>query len=213
MFSLSLLCSGTVLVVDKDRFTDMKLTNGPFSKMTVSPTGKILAAFSPAGFVWVVSTDFSQNLCEFKVKGEKKRVFFFSFLFVPQTRTKVGPQQLAWCGVECVVCYWDSVLLVIGPYGDWLRYNYDADTALILVTEIDGLRIISNKMHEFLQVGKIILLVAVLSQTCSLQRVPPKTEAIFKTGSMHPAAVLHDATVAFYEKSPKADEQLRLKKS
>ncbi len=59
--------SGTMLVVDSERATDMKLTNGPFSKMTVSPTGKMLAAFSQAGFVWVVSTDFSQNLCEFKV--------------------------------------------------------------------------------------------------------------------------------------------------
>jgi hypothetical protein len=166
--------SGTILVVDAERYTDMKLTNGPFSKMAISPTGKILAAFSPAGFVWVVSTDFSQNLCEFK------------------TRTKVGPQLLAWCGVECVVCYWDSVLLVIGPYGDWVRYNYDAETALVLVTEIDGLRIISNKMHEF------------------LQRVPAKTEAIFKTGSIHPAAMLYDATTAFHEKSPKSDEHIRL---
>jgi vacuolar protein sorting-associated protein 16 len=78
-----------------------------------------------------------------------------------------------------------------GPYGDWLQYNYEAGTSLVLVTEIDGIRIISNKTHEF------------------LQRVPAKTEAIFKTGSMHPAAMLYDATVAFHEKSPKADEHIR----
>ncbi len=165
--------SGTILVVDADRVTDMKLTNGPFTKMTVSPTGKNLAAFRAAGFVWVVSTDFSQNHCEFK------------------TRTKNPPQQLVWCGVECVVAYWDAVMLVIGPYGHSLKYDYENDTSLILVSEIDGLRIHSNKLCEF------------------LQRVPSKTESIYKIGSTHPASMLNDAAVAFNEKSPKADELIR----
>jgi hypothetical protein len=165
--------TGSILVVDLDRTTDMALTNGPFTKMSVSPTGKMLAAFSQTGQLWVVSTDFSQNLCEFN------------------TRSKIPPHHLVWCGLECVCLDWDSVLLVVGPYGDWIKYNYDSDTSLVLISEVDGLRIMSSKQCEF------------------LQRVPAKTEAIFKIGSTHPAAMLYDANVAFAEKSPKADDHIR----
>ena len=165
--------SGTILVIDTERAIDMKLANGPFTKLTVSPTGKNVAAFSESGQLWVFSTDFMSTPLEFN------------------TRSKVPPQQMVWCGIECVTCYWDSVLLVVGPYGDWIKYNYEADSELILVTEIDGLRIISSKVNEF------------------LQRVPSKTEAIFRIGSTHPAAMLYDANIAFVEKSPKADEHIR----
>jgi vacuolar protein sorting-associated protein 16 len=78
--------SGTIVVVDSERWTDMKLTNGPFTKMTVSPTGKMLAAFSPGGFVWVVSTDFSQNLCQFQAQplfSLSTFLFSYSSLLLP----------------------------------------------------------------------------------------------------------------------------------
>lgn len=146
------------------------------------------------------------------------------------TRNKVPPSALVWCGMESVVCHWEGVLLMVrchfvllvlsssnapsfqvGPYGHQLRLPYDDHPNLLLVSEIDGLRIITNTTCEY------------------LQRVPPKTEAIFKVtrvrvrgprmrgsrerfaqiGSTHPAAMLYDACVAFSEKSPKADENIR----
>lgn len=95
--------NGTILVVDPERAADMRVTNGPFTRMAISPTGKILATYNGAGTLWVVSTDFTQNLCEFC------------------TRNKVPPTQLAWCGIESVVCHWEGLLLMVGPYGDHLR--------------------------------------------------------------------------------------------
>jgi hypothetical protein len=132
------LDSGTVLVVSRDEATDMALTNGPFLKMAVSPTGKILACFNVRGDVWVVSTDFNSNLSTFATKSTQP------------------PTQLVWCGPDAVVCYWsggeDNMLFLIGPRTDkdnWLKFSYDEP--IQLVPEPDGLRIFSPTQCEFLQ--------------------------------------------------------------
>lgn len=127
--------------------------NGPFTKMSVSPNGKLLACFTdtgqsgsgvsehvyvcvyargcgwlmrkktqphaslvlffvddtPAcatGVLCVMTSDFSKNLSSF------------------DTKSKVAPDQLVWCGTDSVLLYWDAIkiLLMVGPNGDWLKY-------------------------------------------------------------------------------------------
>ena len=46
--------------------------------------------------------------------------------------------------------YWDEILLMVGPYGDWVKYTYDEPA--VLAAECDGVRIITKSKHEFLQV-------------------------------------------------------------
>src|SRR3954451_21195770 len=53
------------------------------------------------------------------------------------------------CGTDSVVLYWDKLVLMVGPFGDWIKYSYD--DAIYLVPEIDGVRIISSDKCEFLQ--------------------------------------------------------------
>jgi len=38
---------------------------GPFTKMVLSPNGALMACFNAAGTLYVLSTDFSQNLSKF----------------------------------------------------------------------------------------------------------------------------------------------------
>eukprot|EP01121_Diplochlamys_sp_Union-15-3_P004874 TRINITY_DN1507_c0_g1_i1.p1 TRINITY_DN1507_c0_g1~~TRINITY_DN1507_c0_g1_i1.p1 ORF type:complete len:348 (-),score=55.89 TRINITY_DN1507_c0_g1_i1:23-1066(-) len=124
--------TGTIIVVTDAGFHDMLLSNGPFTSMSVSPTGKILACFTKTGNVWVVSTDFAKNLSTF------------------ETRSPKPPEQLVWCGTDAVVLYWerDNLLFIIGPNNNWIKYQYDEP--LYLVPECDGIRIFSKRLCEFL---------------------------------------------------------------
>ncbi|KAI8973476.1 Vps16, C-terminal region-domain-containing protein [Mycotypha africana] len=161
----------TILVVDSKEVTDQHLNQGPFTKMVISPNGKFLALFTSDGKLWVVSTDFQKNLSEYA------------------TKSKIAPQQLVWCGTDSVVLYWEKIVLMVGPFGDWIKYTYD--DPIFLASEIDGVRIISNEKCEL------------------LQKVPASTENIFKIGSTEPPAMLYDALDHYERRSPKADENIR----
>ncbi|RKO83180.1 Vps16, N-terminal region-domain-containing protein, partial [Blyttiomyces helicus] len=93
------------------------------------------------------------------------------------------------CGTDSVVLHWEDTVLVVGPFGDWIKFSYEG--VVHLVPEIDGVRIISNELCEF------------------LQRVPAATEDTFKPGSVAPGALLYVALEKFEKKSSEADEGIR----
>ncbi|XP_010271337.1 PREDICTED: protein VACUOLELESS1 [Nelumbo nucifera] len=164
-----------VLLVEEEGVQQLGVGVGPLQKMVVSRNGKLLASFTHDGRVLVISTDFSKIIFEYNCESA------------------LPPEQLAWCGMDSVLLYWDDVLLMVGPYGDPVRYLYDEP--IILIPESDGVRILSNTSMEF------------------LQRVPDSTVSIFKIGSTLPAALLYDALEHFDKRSAKADENLRLIRS
>lgn len=164
--------TGTIIVVDDKEAQDQLLENGPFNRMEVSPNGEVVACFNDQGTLFVMSTDFTKKLSKFG------------------TNSKVPPRDVVWCGQSSVVLYWDKILLMVGPYGDFVKYSYDS--ALSLITECDGVRIITRDTCEFLSL------------------VHESTESIFNIGSTTSAALLYDAYEAFEAKSVKADENVRL---
>lgn len=161
-----------VLLVEEDGVQQLGIGVGPLQKMVVSRNGKLLASFTHDGRLLVMSTDFSKIIFEYSCESA------------------LPPEQLAWCGMDSVLLYWDDMLLMVGPYGDPVRYVYDEP--IMLIPECDGVRILSNTSMEF------------------LQRVPDSTVSIFKIGSTLPAALLYDALDHFDRRSAKADENLRL---
>ncbi|CAA2961645.1 VACUOLELESS1 [Olea europaea subsp. europaea] len=161
-----------VLLVEEDGMQQLGVGIGPLQKMMVSRTGKLLASFTHDGRLLVMSTDFSNIIFEYTCESA------------------LPPEQLAWCGMDSVLLYWDDMLLMVGPYGDPVRYIYDEP--IILIPECDGVRILSNTSMEF------------------LHRVPDSTVSIFQIGSTLPAALLYDALDHFDRRSAKADENLRL---
>lgn len=98
-------------------------------------------------------------------------------------QTTLPPEQIAWCGLDSVLLYWDEMLLMVGPQADPVRYVYDEP--IILIPECDGVRILSNSTMEF------------------LQRVPDSTVSIFQIGSTEPGALLYDALDHFDRHSAK----------
>eukprot|EP00158_Paraphelidium_tribonemae_P006784 Partr_v1_DN27971_c0_g1_i2_m11137 putative vacuolar protein sorting len=142
------------------------------TSIALSPNGQLIALYA-TDRVLVYSSDFKQRLLDFS------------------SRSHVPPLQMVFCGDDSVVVYWEQVLLMIGPHGDWVKYSYDADMPVHLHTERDGLRIVSRVRSEF------------------LQRVPVAVDEIFRFGSTTPAALLFDAWSSFERKDSRADEVLR----
>ncbi|CAA2967691.1 Protein VACUOLELESS1 [Olea europaea subsp. europaea] len=164
-----------VLLVEEDGVQQLGVGIGPLQKIVVSRTGKLLASFTHDGRLLVLSTDFS------------------NIIFEHTCESALPPDQLAWCGMDSVLLYWDDMLLMVGPYGDPVCYIYDEP--IILIPECDGVRILSNTSMEF------------------LHRVPDSTVSIFQIGSTLPAAFLYYALDHFDRQSAKADENLRLIRS
>ncbi|XVF20921.1 hypothetical protein REPUB_Repub12eG0045400 [Reevesia pubescens] len=164
-----------ILIVDEDgvQRVEGEAVQGPVQKMVVSWDGKYLAIFTHDGWILVTDINFKGVLLEYNCESA------------------LPPEQLAWCGLDSVLLYWDDTpLLMVGPRGDPVHYFYDVP--LVLIPECDGVRILSNSSMEF------------------LQRVPDSTVSIFKIGSTSPAALLYDALDHFDRRSAKADENLRL---
>ncbi|XP_057532014.1 protein VACUOLELESS1 [Amaranthus tricolor] len=164
-----------VLLVDEDESREVGEGVGPLQKMVVSRDGKLLASFTHDGRLLVITSDFA------------------NIIFEHVCESALPPEQLAWCGLDSVLLYWDDALLMVGPCGDPVRYFYDEP--IILISECDGVRVLSNTNMEF------------------LQRVPDSTVSIYEIGSTTPAALLYDALDHFDRQSAKADENLRMIRS
>lgn len=91
-----------------------------------------------------------------------------------------------------VVLHWkDLGVLMVGPYGDWLRFPYDGTDHVFLIPEVDCCRVLTDSSVEL------------------LQRVPPATALMLRIGSIETSAMLLDASDAFYSGSPASDEAAR----
>ncbi|KAJ5894240.1 Vps16 N-terminal [Penicillium taxi] len=161
----------TVFLVDSTEAEDKILQNGPFKNVAVSPTGRFVALFTAEGRLWVVSSDFQNKLTDY------------------DSRSRVPPSSVNWCGDDAVVLAWEDELHLVGPGAVASKYYYDGRVHVI--PEFDGVRLITNDTCEF------------------LHKVNSVTEEIFRLGSSSPASVLLDSVDQLEKKSPKADENIQ----
>ena len=84
--------------------------------------------------LYVVSSNYAETLSEYDLSNE------------PETEC---PKRVLWCGSNSVILAWDTSILMVGPYGQTLRYYYVDPVHLF--TEVDGVRIFSMDKCEFLQ--------------------------------------------------------------
>ncbi|XP_057368312.1 vacuolar protein sorting-associated protein 16 homolog isoform X2 [Daphnia carinata] len=143
--------------------------------MAVSPCSKLVALLTDAGVIWIGAFDFRRKFCEHDAQCMLPAV------------------QLVWCGSGAVVLNLGSVLLVLSPNRD--NFTLILDSTSHVCPEVDGLRIITNSSHEF------------------LQKVPLPNQEIFRIGSMSPGAILVEASREFQKRSHRAEEYIRLVKN
>ena len=89
--------------------------------------------------------------------------------------------------------HWKNLgVLMVGPYGDWLRFPYENHGNLYVIPEVDCCRVVTDVSVEV------------------LQRVPPATALMLRIGSIEPSAMLLDAADAFDSGSTASDEAARV---
>nr|XP_036873224.1 vacuolar protein sorting-associated protein 16 homolog [Manis javanica] len=147
-----------------------------FLQMAVSFTYRHLALFTDTGYIWMGTASLKEKLCEFNCS------------------IRTPPKQMVWCSrprskERAVVVAWERRLMVVGDAPESIQFVLDEDS--YLVSELDGVRIVSHSTHEF------------------LHEVPVASEEIFKIASMAPGALLLEAQKEYEKESQKADEYLR----
>lgn len=183
---------GTVVSIDTIKGpTDMRLNRGPFSSILASPNGKLLSLLTADKTLWVVSSDFQRSLSEFSVVDCDAYREALARSPTPDLGGlgNTGIRQIQWCGNNTVALAWENEVVMVGPFGESLRYYYSSPVHLI--SEIDGVRIIGSQKMEL------------------IQKVAESTSTVFRPGSSEPAALLYDASENFAHRSAKADEGLR----
>lgn len=156
--------------------------------MAVSYNHQYLALYSRSGSIWMGTVDMKTQLCT--VHTHKAAA--------------VLPRQIAWImnadtcrSADAVAIAYaaddvdgacDATLLVVNVAGTSTTYAYDA--AVVLVPEMDGVRVLSGGSHEM------------------LQRVPHCVHNIFSINSQAPASWLFEAHKKYVEGSHQANEYL-----
>ena len=148
----------------------------PIVAMSFAPNGRFLACFTQSSILTVISTSFETKVLDFDTSEGSHS----------------APHDMQWCGEDSVVLHWKKLgVLMVGPYGDWLRFPYESTENLHIVPEVDCCRVVTDHCVEL------------------LQRVPPATAALLRIGSIEPSAMLLDASDAFSCGSPSSDEAAR----
>ncbi|CBZ50492.1 vps16-like protein, related [Neospora caninum Liverpool] len=178
--------NGPLLLLDRHRCVDLKLEDGPFVALSVSRSGRLLACLSASGQLKVLSTAGVPQAIASPILERQRR-----------------PKQVQWCGDDCLALYIpmhtpsgdvQHTLFLGGPKNEWLPYQYGTSSggsSLFLVSEVDGLRILSTYKTEF------------------LHRVATSTDAVFSVGSCEPPAMLCYAMERYRAQDAAADESLR----
>ncbi|CAL7934755.1 unnamed protein product [Xylocopa violacea] len=142
--------------------------------MAVSGNNRHIALYTDTGHLYMGNIDFKEKYCEH------------------YTNMKEPLANVAWCGTEAVICSWNSTVMVIGRTAETIIYTYDGPVHLI--TEIDGVRVLSGASHEM------------------IQKVPNVVQKIFRINSTDPASYLLEASKQFQRRSHKADSYMDLVK-
>ncbi|KAJ1665310.1 Vacuolar protein [Coemansia sp. RSA 1813] len=125
----------TVVSIDAVGSQDQLLDQGPYTRISVSPNGRLVALCSMvsdiSSRVQVVSMDFQRSYSEYERTPPE------------------NPSDVAWCGSDAVVASFASEAVLIGPFGDTLAFAHD-DAPVHLVQELDGVRMFNGGVHEFL---------------------------------------------------------------
>lgn len=150
--------------------------SAPIVEMSFAPNGRFLACFTEFSMLTVISTTFETKVLDFDTSEGSSQ----------------PPLEMKWCGEDSVVLHWKNLgVLMVGPYGDWLRFPYENQGNLYLLPEVDCCRVITDVAVEI------------------LQRVPPATALLLRIGSIEPSAMLLDASDAFESGSTASDEAAR----
>eukprot|EP00467_Chlorarachnion_reptans_P007458 CAMPEP_0114507372 /NCGR_PEP_ID=MMETSP0109-20121206/11975_1 /TAXON_ID=29199 /ORGANISM="Chlorarachnion reptans, Strain CCCM449" /LENGTH=854 /DNA_ID=CAMNT_0001686121 /DNA_START=234 /DNA_END=2798 /DNA_ORIENTATION=- len=172
---------GSIHIISNSEPVEVKATqderrfNEPFLKIALSPSGRYLAAVNKTGTLTVMESDFSATISEFITKHSRP------------------PLDVAWCGEDSVLLYWEQILIMVGPFGAYVAFKYPQakKNTLRLQTQEDGCIVLTSSQCEL------------------LRKVPEPVVTIFKSKSKEPASQVFAASRAFERSNIAADLCIR----
>lgn len=69
-----------------------------------------------------------------------------------ETKSLSKPDNLIWFCDQAVCITWKDIILIVNAKRKWTTYHTDEKESYFIVNELDGVRIISNKTHEFIEI-------------------------------------------------------------
>lgn len=200
--SLVLCFGNTAILIHIDLLTtsfeliDHKLTDGPFTKISVSPNGQLIALLNPeVSTIFVINTSFTQVLLEYDTSNDSSL-----------------PYQLEWCGNDAVVLSLRDEVKLLGPNQASISFFYDVNeedldfdailkgndelafTIVHLKSEPDGVKILSVNKLEY------------------LSRVPQYCINLYQIGTSSSSSILLDAINKLNSHSSKSYANINLLK-
>lgn len=162
--------------------------------IAVSGNNRHIALYTDTGHLYMGAIDFKEKYCEHYTNVKEPLGNIAWSVCFSRTLRKwiIVAQQFSRCGTEAVVCSWNNTVMVIGRTAETIVYTYDGPVHL--VTEIDGIRVLSSSSHEM------------------IQKVPNVVQKIFRINSTDPASYLLEASKQYQKKSHKADSYIDLVK-
>ncbi|PVU93610.1 hypothetical protein BB559_003213 [Furculomyces boomerangus] len=176
----------TIITADVAGSQDQYLQQGPFTHISVSPNGKLVALHQTSGKLSVITSDFQKLYTEtHPLKSSSRRIDSSS----NQLMNSDDVIDVVWCGNDGVAISYGYTVVLVGPFGGTLKLEYDSVTRL--VQEIDCVRLFNQDTHEM------------------VLKVSDSLVSVFQVGSTSPSALLYDAYDHSVNQSAKADEIVR----
>jgi hypothetical protein len=119
-----------VAIFNASSKTVVEVGGPPIIFMSISSNGKFIASFNENGLLYVHSIDLSSKICEYQVKEQST------------------PNQVLWCGSDCVLIVWDLKILMVGPGA--VNAEIPLESFSFLRQELDGARVLSRRSLNFI---------------------------------------------------------------
>lgn len=103
----------TIYLVDSNECEDRLIDIGPFSHITASPDGRLVALYTKSGKAHVVSSDFQERLVEH------------------DSNSKIPPKHVEWCGRDAVIA-WEDEVHIIGQGDASAVFIYDTNRVHVI---------------------------------------------------------------------------------
>lgn len=178
-------------------FIDFYLTDGPFTKLSISPDGQLVSLFNDTSSkIYIINAKFDRILLEYSTASMVHK-----------------PYQIEWCSNDAIVLSLKDEIKLIGPSQQSISFFYDlVDEELGFSDSLDSNYEISFTI-PILKGQKDGLLVIGTKNASFINKVPDAARFLFEIGSSHPSGILLDCIDKLSTNSSKADKSISLLKS
>lgn len=157
------------MLVDANEATPTPVFEGPIVKLSLSPDGKHVAGFAADSTLHIWTLDLEEVVTKVGIWETSEDA---ADVLGIENAPDGFPDSMVWCGSDAIAVFWEGTgLLLITLEGGWRWWDVGSG-AVILVSEMDGVRVVSNEAHWL------------------LRKVPQPIVGVLESGSTSPGKLI-----------------------